>query len=68
MPVICVSARTGVGLPELLDALVLCSLPPDRIARHAKTEAGAEVAVKVDPAGRWWHKSSRPASTRSSTS
>ncbi len=50
VPIVCVSARTGVGLSELLDALVLCCLPPDRIVRHAKNEAGAEVAVSPDPA------------------
>jgi elongation factor G len=51
VPIVCVSARTGIGLPELLDALVLCSLPSDRIVRHARNEAGVEVAVSADPAG-----------------
>jgi elongation factor G len=50
VPIVCVSARSGVGVPELLDALALCSLPPDRIARHARNEAGQEVTLKADPA------------------
>ena len=48
---VCVSGKTGVGLPELLDALALCALPPDAIARKAKNAAGEEVEVKADPAG-----------------
>ncbi len=51
VPIVCVSAHSGVGVPELLDALALCSLPPNRLVRHAKTEAGQEVAVGSDPAG-----------------
>lgn len=51
IPIVCVSARTGVGLVELLDAFALCGLPPDKIARTAKAEDGSEVAVKADPNG-----------------
>ena len=40
VPIVCVSARSGVGVPELLDALALCCLPPSRIVRHARNEAG----------------------------
>jgi elongation factor G len=51
IPIVCVSAKTGVGLPELLDALALCSLPPDCIKRTAKNAAGEDVEVKADPNG-----------------
>ncbi|MBN1394536.1 MAG: elongation factor G [Pirellulales bacterium] len=51
VPVVCASGKTGVGLPELIDALALCGLPPDAIARTARNSASEEVAVKADPAG-----------------
>jgi len=51
IPMVCVSGKTGVGLPELIDALGLCALPPDAIVRTAKNAAGEEVEVKADPAG-----------------
>ena len=51
IPMVCVSGKTGGGLPELLDALALCALPPGAIARKAKNAAGEEVEVKADPAG-----------------
>jgi len=51
IPMVCVSGKTGVGLPELLDALALCALPPDRVKRVATSAAGEEVEVKADPAG-----------------
>ena len=45
-------ARRGVGLPELLEALALCALPPDAVPRTAEERGrrGA-VEVKADPAG-----------------
>jgi elongation factor G len=51
VPMVCVSGKTGVGLPELIEALALCALPPDAIARTAKNAAGEAVEVKADPAG-----------------
>jgi len=51
IPIVCVSAKTGVGVPELLDALALCALPPGKIARTARKESGEEIEVKADPAG-----------------
>ncbi|MEN6451189.1 MAG: elongation factor G [Thermoguttaceae bacterium] len=50
-PIVCVSGKTGAGVPELLDALAACALPPDAIVRKAKNAAGEEVDVKADPAG-----------------
>jgi elongation factor G len=51
IPILCVSGKTGVGLPELLDALAVVALPPNAIVRKAKNAAGEEVDVKADPAG-----------------
>lgn len=51
IPIVCTSGKTGVGVPEFLEALALCALPPNVIARKAKNEAGEEVDVKADPAG-----------------
>ncbi len=51
IPMVCVSAKTGVGVPELLDALVACGLSADKVARTAKNAEGEEVEVKPDPAG-----------------
>jgi elongation factor G len=51
IPVLCVSGKTGVGLNELLDALAVCALPPDKVQRFAKNDAGENVPIKVDPAG-----------------
>ena len=51
IPIVCVSAKTGGGLPELLDALTQCGLSPDMVARTAKNAAGEVVELKCDPAG-----------------
>lgn len=51
IPVLAVSAKTGVGLTELLDTLTICALPPDALPRTAKNDAGQDVEVKCDPAG-----------------
>ena len=51
IPMVCVSGKTGIGLPELLETLAICSLPPDAIVRKAKNEAGEPIEVKADPAG-----------------
>ena len=51
IPIVCVSGKTGVGVPELIDAMALCALPPDELERKAKNAAGEEVEVKTDPAG-----------------
>lgn len=49
-PIVCCSAKTGVGLAELLDAIVMCCPPPDGI-RHTATKDGQEIDVKADPQG-----------------
>jgi len=51
IPMVCLSGKTGVGFPELLDAMVLCSLPPDNLPRKATKPDGQEVEIKADPDG-----------------
>ncbi|MGD0896264.1 MAG: elongation factor G [Thermoguttaceae bacterium] len=51
IPIACVSAKTGVGLPELLDVMAMVGLRPDSVPRTAKNAAGEMVEVKADPAG-----------------
>lgn len=46
IPIFCVSARTGAGVPELMDAIVDFALSPGEMVRHAKTEAGKEIDVQ----------------------
>ena len=51
IPIVCVSAKTGVGFPELLDAMAFCALPPGAVVRKAAKPGGEEIEVKADPAG-----------------
>jgi elongation factor G len=51
VPIVCVSGKTGAGLPELIEALGLCALPPNVLPRTGKNAAGEEVEIKADPAG-----------------
>jgi elongation factor G len=46
IPIFCTSARTGAGVPELMDALVDFALSPGELARQAQTAAGQEIDVK----------------------
>lgn len=50
IPIVCISTKADVGLAELLDALVICSLPPHKVPRSARTADGAEVLLHPDPA------------------
>ncbi len=51
VPVLAVSGKTGVGVPELLEALVRCTLPPDRLPREGTTGSGESKEIKFDSAG-----------------
>ncbi len=51
IPMLCVSAKTGVGMQELLDALVLCVPDPTMVPRTAKSPTGEEVVLRDDPNG-----------------
>ena len=48
IPVFCVSAKTGVGLKELLNGLALYALPSDVLDRTATNSADEEIQVKAD--------------------
>ena len=51
VPMVCVSAKTGVGLAELLDALVTCAVPPNKVPRTATNAAGETRGLTADAAG-----------------
>lgn len=51
VPILCTSAKTGVGVAELMDALSLAALPPNRLPHLATKEDGTMVEVKCDPEG-----------------
>jgi elongation factor G len=51
IPIVCVAAKAGGGLKELLDVLAICALSPEKIVRKATNEKGEEVEIKCDPAG-----------------
>lgn len=48
IPVLAVSGKTGAGVPELLDALLKCTLPPDRVPRQGTNGSGVASEVRVD--------------------
>lgn len=50
VPILCCSGKTGVGISELLDALVMCGLSPADVRRTAK-KGGEEVEVSPDAGG-----------------
>ncbi|MBL8829446.1 MAG: elongation factor G [Planctomycetaceae bacterium] len=51
-PIFCVSAKTGVGIPELLDGLVHYAISPLQVHHHAHQPADDTVVeIKPDPAG-----------------
>lgn len=49
IPIFCVSAKTGVGLPELLNGLASFALPANAITRIGKDAEGNDVEVVADP-------------------
>ncbi len=51
VPIVCCSAKTGVGVKELLDALVFCGLPPNAVHHTAVTADEKVVDVMADPDG-----------------
>jgi elongation factor G len=51
IPMVCVSGKTGTGVPELLDALAMCALPPEMVKRTAANADGEEMEVQADRAG-----------------
>ncbi|MFQ5732440.1 MAG: elongation factor G [Planctomycetaceae bacterium] len=51
IPIFCTSSKTGVGVPEFLDALADVALPPTGLTRRAKSKDGEDVELRPDPAG-----------------
>ena len=51
IPILCISAKTDVGLEALLDALARFALPPGLVPRVARSAEGTEVPLSADPAG-----------------
>ena len=45
IPILCVSAKTGVGMIELLDAVSDFALTPGELVRHGKSDDGMEVEI-----------------------
>ncbi len=51
IPIVCVSAKTGTGLAELMDALAVAAPSPDMMARTAQNAEGGTVELQADAAG-----------------
>ena len=51
IPIVCCSAKTGVGLAELLDALAQCALPPTDVAAQGDRKTARRSRSSADPAG-----------------
>lgn len=49
VPIFCVSAKTKVGLPELMDAMASYALPANYIKRNAVNSEGEEVTLDANP-------------------
>ena len=48
IPIVCVSAKTGVGIPELMDAVAEFALTPGNLVRHATSDSGDDVEVNAE--------------------
>lgn len=48
IPIFCVSAKSGVGVPELMDAIADFALTPGELVRHA-TDGGKDVEIDTSP-------------------
>lgn len=52
IPILCVSAKNGIGLKELLEGLRLCVPSPNSVVRKAKRlDNGEEIELSADPSG-----------------
>ncbi len=45
IPIVCICAKTGIGVPELMDAIADFALTPGELSRHATAAAGEEIEV-----------------------
>ncbi|UUO08134.1 elongation factor G [Blastopirellula sp. J2-11] len=51
VPIVSCSIKTGVGFAELLDAMVVCSVPPSLMHRSALGPDGEPIELTGDPSG-----------------
>jgi elongation factor G len=51
IPIFWVSGKSGAGVEELLDGLLQCALPPDKVARTGQTESGEVRPIVADAGG-----------------
>jgi len=51
IPIFCVSAKTDVGVSELMDGIAASALPPTAIKHKATNAEGEEVELTADPEG-----------------
>ena len=51
IPILCVAGKSDIGVQELLDAWIMCAVPPSKIVRQAKTESGEELEIKPNANG-----------------
>ena len=47
IPIVCVCAKSGIGIPELMNAITDFALAPGELVRHATEESGADIEVTV---------------------
>jgi elongation factor G len=47
IPIFCASSKTGVGVPEFMDALASFALSPTQVSRTAKGADGEEIAIEA---------------------
>lgn len=45
IPIFCTSARTGVGVAELMDSLADFALTPGELVRHGRSDGGQEIEI-----------------------
>ena len=45
IPIFCTSAKTGIGVPELMDAITDFALRPGELVRHGTSDGGQDEAV-----------------------
>ena len=47
IPIFCTSAKSGIGIPELMDALADFALTPGELVRHATVDGGQDVEINT---------------------
>ncbi len=47
VPIVCICAKTGVGVTELMDAIADFALTPGELVRHATADSGQDIEVNA---------------------